>query len=181
MNFVSTKIPEIIIAEPKIYTDDRGYFMETYQYNNFVSNGINYYFVQDNYSHSKKGVLRGLHYQTNYVQGKLVQTISGTIFDVSVDIRENSPTFGKWVGVTISNQNKKIVWIPPGFAHGFYVLSDYADVLYKVTDYYSHVNERCIIWNDSTLNIDWPIIDGVPISLSSKDSWGTSFLESEKL
>ena len=111
MKFIPTEIPEVIIIEPKIYIDQRGHFMETYQYNNFASNGINYSFVQDNYSHSKKGVLRGLHYQVNSVQGKLVQITSGTIFDVSVDIRRNSPTFGKWVGITLSSQNKKIVWI----------------------------------------------------------------------
>jgi len=181
MKFTPTEIPEVIIIEPKLYIDDRGHFMETYQYKTFCANGIRHHFVQDNFSHSKKGVLRGLHYQVNSVQGKLVQVTSGTIFDVSVDIRKDSPTFGKWVGVTISNQNKKIVWIPTGFCHGFYTLSDQADVLYKVTNYYSHKDERCIIWNDPTLNINWPIIDGIPISLSLKDALGISFLKAEKL
>ena len=181
MKFTPTEIPSVIVIEPKIYIDDRGHFMETYQYKTFCANGIRYHFVQDNYSHSKKGALRGLHYQVNSVQGKLVQAISGKIFDVSVDLRKNSSTFGRWVGIILSNQNKKIVWIPKGFAHGFYVLSNQANVLYKVTDYYSHNDERCIIWDDPTLNIDWPIIDGVPISLSLKDSLGKSFLDAEKL
>jgi len=181
MKFIPTKIPEVIMIEPKLYIDQRGHFMETYQYNDFFTNGIKYRFVQDNYSYSKKGVLRGLHYQAHSVQGKLVQIISGTIFDVSVDLRRNSSTLGKWVGITLSDQNKKILWIPPGFCHGFYTLSDYADVLYKVTDYYSHEDERCIVWDDPTLNIDWPIIDNLPILLSLKDSLGMSFLDAEKL
>ena len=181
MKFIPTEIPDVVIIDPKVYIDNRGHFMETYQYDNFVSNGIDYHFVQDNHSHSKRGVLRGLHYQVNQVQGKLVQIASGAIFDVSVDIRKDSPTFGKWVGITMSNQNQKMIWIPPGFAHGFYVLSDYAKVLYKVTDYYSHADERCIVWDDPTLDIKWPIIETLKISLSLKDSLGKSFLEAEKL
>ena len=180
MKFIPTEIlPDIIVIEPDVYYDDRGCFMETYQYNDFVSNGIDYHFVQDNYSHSRKGVLRGLHYQVGHPQGKLVRVSSGKIFDVAVDIRRDSPTFGKWAGNILSDQNKKLVWVPIGFAHGFYTLSDYADVIYKVTDYYNHQSERCIVWSDTTLNIDWQIENNISIRISQKDAAGKPFLEAE--
>lgn len=174
MKVIETKIPDVLIIEPKVYGDDRGFFFESYNEEVFYQQtGIRKCFVQDNHSRSTKGVLRGLHYQTKQPQGKLVRVVSGEVFDVAVDIRKNSSTFGQWVGEIISEENKRQMWIPEGFAHGFIVLSDRADFLYKTTDYYAPEHERCIIWNDPDLNIDWPF-DGEP-TLSSKDNNGTSF------
>lgn len=170
MNVIKTEIPEVLIFEPKVFSDGRGFFMESFNQKVFeeaVSRKIE--FVQDNHSKSTKGVLRGLHYQVEpYAQGKLVRCIAGEVFDVAVDIRKDSETFGKWVGVNISSENKRQLWIPEGFAHGFLVLSDSADFLYKTSNYYSPIHERGIVWNDPTININWPInIDKI---LSEKDT-----------
>jgi len=156
--FKKLSIPEVILVESKAFTDDRGFFLEIFKESVFASNGIDTRFVQDNFSHSIKGILRGLHYQKNpKAQAKLVTTLSGEIFDIAVDIRKGSPTYGKWVGVTLSENNHKLLYIPEGFAHGFCVLSKEADVLYKVNQEYSPEHEKGIIWNDYEINITWPI------------------------
>jgi len=166
-HFKHLEIPEIILIEPEIFGDARGFFMETYKHSDFVQGGINEHFVQDNYSRSAKGVLRGLHYQKNpNAQGKLVQCLRGKIFDVAVDLRKNSPTFGRWVSADLSEKNGFMLYVPPGFAHGFIVLSASADVMYKCTREYSPKNDRGIIWNDPDLSIRWPMKDPV---LSEKD------------
>lgn len=180
MKFHPTKIPEVIVIEPKTYIDHRGFFIETYCKKLFDASGIRYDFVQDNHSHSRKNVLRGLHYQINHVQGKLVRVISGMILDVAVDLRKNSSTFGKWTSAIISSTNKNLIWIPPGFAHGFYTLNE-ADVLYKITDYYSPKDERCIQYDDKMLDIDWQIPLGINPILSEKDLLGKSFLNTETI
>jgi dTDP-4-dehydrorhamnose 3,5-epimerase len=161
-------IPEVILIEPRVFRDGRGFFMETYKYSDFVQAGINEHFLQDNYSRSSMGVLRGLHYQKDpHAQGKLVQCVQGRIFDVAVDIRKGSPTFRHWVGVELSEENNCMLYIPPSFAHGFLVLSESADVLYKCTREYAPEADKGIIWNDPDINIQWPIKDPV---LSEKDS-----------
>ena len=165
--FTQLEIPEVILIEAKRFGDDRGFFMETYQYNEFAKNGIEDQFRQDNFSHSSRGVLRGLHYQINPdAQGKLVRAVRGEIFDVAVDIRQGSPTYGQWVGEHLSRENGRLLWVPPGFAHGFCVISERADVAYKVTGDYSPSCDRGIIWNDPAIGIKWPIQEP---SLSSKD------------
>ena len=179
MEFLSTNIPDVIIVEPKVFTDERGFFMETFQKKDFQVAGIPYEFAQENHSGSKGGVLRGLHYQIQQTQGKLVRTISGEIFDVAVDIRKGSSTFRQWLGVILSSENKRMLWIPEGFAHGFYVLSNWAEVVYKATDFYAPQWERSIIWNDPVLNIDWPVKKGFPPILSEKDSAGVTFEKAE--
>ena len=157
-HFTKLKIPEVILIEPKVFTDNRGFFMETYKHSDFSSAGIKEYFLQDNLSTSSKDVLRGLHYQTSPMgQGKLVRSSSGEIFDVAVDIRRESPTFKEWVGVKLSAENRLMLYIPPGFAHGFLVLSETAEIIYKCTKEYSPANERGIIWNDPDINITWPV------------------------
>ena len=166
-------IPEVVLFEPKVFGDARGFFFESFNQKAFnEATGTNHQFVQDNHSRSAKGVLRGLHYQIQQPQGKLVRVVRGAVFDVAVDIRKSSPTFGRWVGAELSEDNQHQLWVPPGFAHGFLVLSDLADFLYKTTDYYAPQYERSILWNDSDLNIDWPI--GEPI-LSNKDRQGLKF------
>jgi len=166
-HFNHLEIPEIILIEPEVFRDSRGFFMETYKYSDFIQIGIREHFVQDNYSRSSKGVLRGLHYQkAPHAQGKLVQCIKGKIFDVAADIRKGSPTFGRWIGVELSEENGLMFYIPPSFAHGFIVLSESADVTYKCTEEYSPGSDRGIIWSDPDLNIRWPIHDPV---LSEKD------------
>ncbi|MDZ8078393.1 MAG: dTDP-4-dehydrorhamnose 3,5-epimerase [Nostoc sp. DcaGUA01] len=178
MSITQTKIPEVIQLEPKVFADDRGFFFEAYNHEKFTQEtGIAANFVQDNHSCSKQNVLRGLHYQIQQPQGKLVRVIAGTIFDVAVDIRKSSPTFGKWVGYELSAENKRSLWIPVGFAHGFLVLSEKAEVLYKTTDYYAPQGDRTIIWNDPDLAIDWPL-NGSPI-LSAKDEAGKSLKTAE--
>jgi dTDP-4-dehydrorhamnose 3,5-epimerase len=165
--FKRLAVPDIILIEPKKFPDDRGFFMETYKHSDFASNGIREYFVQDNYSRSSRGVLRGLHYQRNpYAQGKLVQCLKGRIFDVAVDMRKGSPTFGKWAGVELSEENILMLYVPPAFAHGFIVLSETADVLYKCTKEYAPESDRGIIWNDPDINIQWPVKEPI---LSDKD------------
>jgi len=169
MIFTPTKIPEVILISPDVYQDDRGYFLEAYRHDQFAQNGIPVQFVQDNHAGSKLGVLRGLHYQIQNSQGKLIRVISGDIFDVAVDLRKNSPTFGKHVGIRLDDQEKKMLWIPPGFAHGYYVMSSWAEVGYKVTDYYAPGFERTIVWNDPKLKIDWPLLEDSHPILSEKD------------
>jgi dTDP-4-dehydrorhamnose 3,5-epimerase len=170
MNVVKTRIPDVLLLEPKVFGDDRGFFFESYNKKVMAELGLNREFVQDNHSRSSHGVLRGLHYQLQHTQGKLLRVIAGAIWDVAVDIRRGSPTFGQWVGEELSAANKRLLWIPEGFAHGFVVLSDFAEVLYKASDFYSPENERSLLWNDPELNITWPL-DGEPI-LSAKDKAG---------
>ena len=170
MRFISSQIPDVLLIEPDVYGDDRGFFMETYHASRYSDNGIAASFVQDNHSGSGKAVLRGLHYQIRHVQGKLVHVVAGEIFDVAVDLRRSSPTFGRWVSVLLSAENKLQVWVPMGFAHGFYVLSDWAEVIYKTTDYYAPEWERALKWNDPTLGIKWPLLHGSEPVLSERDS-----------
>ena len=177
MNFIETSIPDVLIVEPRVFGDERGFFMETYQADEFARAGICARFVQDNHSGSRKGILRGLHYQIRQPQGKLVRVIAGEAYDVAVDLRRSSRTFAEWVGIILSAQNKRQLWIPPGFAHGFYVLSDWAEVLYKATDYYAPQWERTLMWNDPTLSIQWPI--GPDPIVSSKDAAGQWLLQAE--
>ncbi|MDM7322291.1 MAG: dTDP-4-dehydrorhamnose 3,5-epimerase [Gammaproteobacteria bacterium] len=179
MKLIPTAIPEVILIEPKVLTDSRGFFLESWNRQGFAAQGLALDFVQDNHSRSHRGVLRGLHYQLHKPQGKLVRVICGEVFDVAVDLRQSSPTFGHWVGVHLSEDNPRMLWIPPGFAHGFLVLSASADFFYKCTDYYAPEDERCIRWDDPHLNIAWPLKKiGTPI-LSSKDSQGQAFAEAE--
>lgn len=179
MRALPTSIPDVVLIEPKVFGDARGFFLESFNQRTFNRvTGTDYQFVQDNHSHSSRGVLRGLHYQIEQPQGKLVRVVQGRVWDVAVDIRKNSPTFGQWVGVELAGDNHHQLWIPPGFAHGFVVLSEYADFLYKTTDYYAPQHERCIIWNDPDLAIAWPDMDGLPV-LSAKDAMGKPFRQTE--
>ena len=179
MNVIETEIPEVLLIEPKVFGDERGFFMESFNQRNFSEKtGVNLEFVQDNHSRSSQGVLRGLHYQIQQAQGKLLRATLGEIFDVAVDIRKNSPNFGKWVGYLLSAENKRQLWVPPGFAHGFLVVSEAADVLYKTTDYYAAEYERSILWNDSEIGISWPI-NGIEVKLSQKDKDGTTLKEAD--
>ncbi len=173
MDIFRTDIPEVLIVEPKLYTDARGFFFECFNKKALQAAGIAGDFVQDNHSRSARNVLRGLHYQIKRPQGKLVRVVAGEIYDVAVDIRRRSPTFGKWVGMNLSADNRRMTWIPPGFAHGFLVLSEFAEVLYKTTDYWAPQFERTIVWNDSNLGIAWPTA-GEPL-LSAKDRVGAAF------
>lgn len=179
MQFQPLAIPDIFLVTPKVFGDERGFFMETYQARSFAEAGIDSPFVQDNHSRSKQGVLRGLHYQIQQPQGKLMRVILGEIFDVAVDIRRTSPTFGKWVGVRLLAENRQQLWIPPGFAHGFYVLSEWAEVLYKATDFYAPQWERSILWNDPEIGVTWPLLPGAPLSLSAKDERGVLLKDAE--
>ena len=173
-------IPDVVVVEPVVFGDDRGFFFESFNQRRFAEAlGVSASFVQDNHSRSARGVLRGLHYQIQQPQGKLVRVAAGEIFDVAVDIRKSSPTFGAWVGQVLSAENKKQMWVPAGFAHGFLVLSESADVLYKTTDYYDPKHERAILWNDSTLKIAWPL-EGQPV-LSNKDQQAAEFSKAEVL
>ncbi|NEQ48933.1 MAG: dTDP-4-dehydrorhamnose 3,5-epimerase [Leptolyngbya sp. SIO3F4] len=179
MNIIPTSIPDVLIIEPEVFGDERGFFYESFNQQKFSEKtGLFCQFVQDNHSRSKQGILRGLHYQIEQAQGKLVRAIAGEIYDVAVDIRRNSTTFGRWVGAILSAENKQQLWIPPGFAHGFYVLSSSADVLYKTTDYYAPQHERSILWNDTVLAIKWPLADSSPI-LSAKDQQASTFAMAE--
>ena len=172
-----TEIPDVLLIAPRVVGDERGYFFESYNQADFASCGIPAHFVQDNHSRSQRNVLRGLHYQIHQPQGKLVRVVCGTVFDVAVDLRRGSPSFGKWVGAELSAENKRMFWMPPGMAHGFIVLSDSADFLYKATDYFAPEFERTILWNDPDLGIRWPLV-GEPI-LSSKDAAGLTFRDAE--
>ncbi|MDE1239246.1 dTDP-4-dehydrorhamnose 3,5-epimerase [Vibrio aestuarianus] len=177
MKVIATRIPDVKIIEPSVFGDERGFFMETWNQKQFeeLVTGKPTHFVQDNHSKSKKGILRGLHYQTENTQGKLVRVVSGEVFDVAVDIRKDSPTFGKWVGVYLSEENKRQLWIPEGFAHGFYVTSEEAEFVYKCTDYYNPQAEVSIAWNDSGLNINWPLSG--ELQVSDKDDKAISLNE----
>jgi len=178
MDIIQTKIPEVLILKPKVFGDDRGFFLESFNQAKFQEKtGINTGFVQDNHSRSQLNVLRGLHYQIKQPQGKLIQVIIGEILDVAVDIRRHSPTFGQWVSCYLSASNKQQLWVPVGFAHGFYVVSDVAEVLYKTTDYYAPEQERCIIWNDPELQIDWG--NHTEPILSAKDQAGKYLKEAD--
>jgi dTDP-4-dehydrorhamnose 3,5-epimerase len=178
MKVLPTAIADVLIIEPQIFGDSRGFFFESFNQLAFnTATGTDFRFVQDNHSRSAKGVLRGLHYQLGQPQGKLVRVVRGAAFDVAVDIRPASPTFGKWVGLELNEHNQRQLWVPPGLAHGFLVLSDSVDFLYKTTDYYAPARERCIAWNDPTLEINWPL-DGAP-TLSAKDSAGQAFEAAE--
>lgn len=179
MKFTPTEIPDIILIEPRVFGDSRGFFMETFQAKLFVDACIPVDFVQDNHSGSQQGILRGLHYQIRQAQGKLVRVIAGEVYDVVVDIRRSSPTFGKWLGMTLSAENKRQLWIPPGFAHGFYVVSEWAEFTYKVTDYYAPEWERTLAWDDPALAIPWPLVDGKSPLLSAKDTCGKQLAEAE--
>jgi len=170
MQFLPTKIPDVLLIEPKVFGDERGFFMETFQAERFAEHNISANFVQDNHSGSMQGILRGLHYQIRQPQGKLVRVIAGEIFDVAVDIRRSSPTFGQWAGMSLSATNKYQVWIPAGFAHGFYVVSDWAEVVYKASDYYAPQWERSLLWDDPVIGINWPLINGQSPTLSAKDA-----------
>jgi len=174
MNAIRLAIPDVLLFEPRVFGDERGFFFESFNHRNFEEAiGRQVTFVQDNHSKSAGNVLRGLHYQIKQPQGKLVRVVSGSVFDVAVDIRKNSPTFGQWVGQLLSAENKKQMWVPEGFAHGFLVLSASAEFLYKTTDYYSPEHERCIAWNDPVLVIDWPL-KATPL-VSAKDDRGAAF------
>ena len=178
MQFIKTKIPDVMILEPKVFGDDRGFFYESFNEKAFLeATGSQTKFVQDNHSKSAKNVLRGLHYQIQQPQGKLVRVAMGEGFDVAVDLRRNSDYFGQWVGVHLSAENNRQLWVPPGFAHGFLVLSENAEFLYKTTDYYAPAYERSVLWNDPDLGIDWPI-DQTPI-LSGKDQLGSRFKDAD--
>jgi len=178
MNVVPTEIPEVLIIEPKVFEDDRGFFFESFNRRTFAEKiGLEADFVQDNHSRSSQNVLRGLHYQIQQPQGKLVRVVAGAVFDVAVDIRKSAPTFGKWVGCLLSAENKRQLWAPVGFAHGFLVVSQTAEVLYKTTDYYAPGQERCILWNDPDLAINWDLT--APPVLSAKDQAGQPFKAAE--
>ena len=179
-NFIKTSIDRVIIVEPTAFGDSRGYFMETYQKEDFIKGGITVDFVQDNQSMSTKGVLRGLHFQKQYSQSKLVRCIRGEVFDVAVDLREGSPTFGKWEGVILSAENKRQFFIPKNFAHGFLVLSDEAEFVYKVDDFYHPNDEGGLMWNDPDIGVEWPIADGMEIKLSDKDKLHPPFKDFKK-
>ena len=179
MKFIPTKIADVILIQPKVFGDRRGFFMETYQAERFSEAGIPGVFVQDNHSCSGRGILRGLHYQIKQTQGKLVRVVAGEIFDVAVDLRRNSHTFGQWVGDHLSAENKHQLWVPPGFAHGFYVLSEWAEVLYKATNYYAPEWERNLAWDDPEVGIEWPLIDLHKPILSLKDQRGQSLAEAD--
>lgn len=175
MRFAPTRIPDVVLIEPRVFSDARGFFMETWHGRKFAGAGLDLAFVQDNHSRSLPGVLRGLHYQVGQAQGKLVRVVCGEVFDVAVDLRRSSPTFGQWVGELLSAENRKILWVPPGFAHGFYVTGGPAELLYKCTDFYAPEHERCIRWDDPDLAVAWPLPPGARPLLSPKDAEGTLF------
>ncbi|MDX3877399.1 dTDP-4-dehydrorhamnose 3,5-epimerase [Achromobacter denitrificans] len=179
MNVIEQAIPEVVIFEPRVFGDARGFFFESFNKKVFEeATGIQRDFVQDNHSRSSKGVLRGLHYQIRQAQGKLVRVSEGAVFDVAVDIRQTSPTFGQWVGAVLSAENKRQMWVPEGFAHGFLVLSDHAEFLYKTTDYYAPQHERCVRWDDPAIGIDWPLQGSTPV-MSEKDRKGQDLADAE--
>ena len=179
MKIIATAIPDVLIIEPRVFGDARGFFFESFNQQAFrAATGLDVAFVQDNHSRSAQGVLRGLHYQIEQPQGKLVRVVRGAVFDVAVDLRQASPTFGQWVGVELSEENHRQLWVPAGFGHGFMTLSETADFLYKTTDYYAPEFERCIAWNDSALGIEWPL-NGLTALLSQKDQAGVLLANAE--
>lgn len=179
MNFLATSIPDVFMIEPVVFKDERGFFMETFNEKKFREAGIDCVFVQDNHSRSRQGTLRGLHYQIRQPQGKLVRVVLGEVFDVAVDIRRSSPTFGQWVSCVLSARNKLQLWIPPGFAHGFLTLTPWAEMVYKATDFYAPQHERTILWNDETLKIAWQQPPGGTLLLSGKDLQGARLDQAE--
>ena len=179
MTFEPTPLEGVYLVVPRVFGDSRGFFMESWNAATFREAGFDLKFVQDNHSRSARGILRGMHYQRQHTQGKLVRVTAGAVFDAVVDMRNDSPTLGQWYGAVLSDENQHMLWVPPGFAHGFYVISDYADFLYKCTDIYAPQYERTIRWDDETLAIDWPLIDGKPPLLSEKDAKGIAFSEAE--
>lgn len=179
MDIHPTSIPDVLLITPRFRGDSRGFFMETYQAQRYAEAGVNAQFVQDNHSGSRKGILRGLHYQIRQAQGKLVHAVAGEIFDVVVDLRRRSPTFMRWTSAVLSADNHCQLWVPPGFAHGFYVLSDWAEVLYKATDYYAPQWERTLLWNDPSIGVEWPIPQGESPLLSDKDRQGALWQDAE--
>ena len=180
MKFITTKIADVKILEPQVFGDQRGFFLETFRLDEFNKNCGDINFVQDNHSKSSQGILRGLHYQMENTQGKLVRVVAGEVYDVAVDMRQSSPTFGQHVGIVLSAENNRQLWVPAGFAHGFYVMSDSAEFVYKCTDYYNPQAEVSINWNDPTLAIDWPLVNGQAPNLSVKDQQGLSFEQAPK-
>jgi dTDP-4-dehydrorhamnose 3,5-epimerase len=178
VHVIDTALRDVKIIVPKVFGDDRGFFTETWNAGSFAALGLDIRFVQDNHSRSARGVLRGLHYQLERTQGKLVRVTAGAVFDVAVDLRRSSPDFGKWVGVELSAENKQMLWVPPGFAHGFLTLTDGTDFIYKCTDFYAPDHERSLLWNDPAIGIDWPL-EGVAPSLSTKDSAGIRLADAE--
>ncbi|MEH6472465.1 MAG: dTDP-4-dehydrorhamnose 3,5-epimerase [Halopseudomonas sp.] len=172
MQYQPLNIPDVVLITPKVFGDDRGFFLETFRQNDFEHHCGDYQFVQDNHSRSGQGILRGLHYQLQHTQGKLVRVVRGEVFDVAVDMRRDSKTFGQWVGALLSEQNRQMMWIPPGFAHGFYVTSESAEFVYKCTDYYHPQSDQSLRWDDPTVGIEWPIIAGTEPLLSDKDKVG---------
>ncbi len=177
MNYIETEIADVKIIEPKVFGDERGFFMETFRVDEFNQYCVERQFVQDNHSKSAQGILRGLHYQLTQSQGKLVRVVSGEVYDVAVDMRKTSSTFGQHIGVVLSAENKRQLWVPEGFAHGFYVMSESAEFVYKCTDYYAPDHEVSILWNDPALKIDWPLVNGEKPSLSAKDQKGQLFAD----
>ena len=180
MKFIDTDIEDVKIVEVKVFGDERGFFMETFRADEFMAQTGAKPFIQDNHSKSSQGILRGLHYQQQHTQGKLVRVTSGSVYDVAVDMRQSSPTFGKAVGVVLSAENKRQLWVPEGFAHGFYVMTESAEFVYKCTDYYHPESEVSMLWNDADLAINWPLVDGVLPKLSDKDANGFSFQNAPK-
>lgn len=178
MNIVNTALPDVKIIEPRVFGDDRGFFLETWNARAFAENGIDENFVQDNHSRSARGVLRGIHYQVESPQGKLVRVTAGAVFDVTVDLRRSSPTFGKWAGVELSAKNFRMLWVPPGFGHGFLTLEDGTDFAYKCTDFYAPALERCVAWDDPDVGIEWPL-EGMTPALSAKDKVGAALADAE--
>jgi len=181
VKFLPTALRDVVLIEPRVHGDERGFFLETWHRERFAQAGIDYEFVQDNHSRSVRGTLRGLHFQRAHVQGKLVRVTSGEVFDVAVDVRRSSPDFGRWAGMRLSAANRRSLWVPPGFAHGFLVLSDVADFVYKCTDYYDPESERAIRWNDPAIGIDWPLEPGVSPILSARDAAAGGLADSDCL
>lgn len=179
MNIIPTAIPEVVIIEPQVFGDERGFFQETWNAHSFAQVGLDLNFVQDNHSRSAQGILRGLHYQIKNPQGKLVRVTQGKVFDVAVDMRQSSSTFGQWVGEELSAENHRMLWVPPGFAHGFYVMSKSADFLYKCTDFYAPEHERSLRWDDPHLAINWPLVDQQTPTLSAKDAAAANWQDAE--
>jgi dTDP-4-dehydrorhamnose 3,5-epimerase len=179
MKFSPTRLPDVVLIEPQVFEDSRGFFMETWEARKFAAGGITAQFVQDNHSDSRRWVLRGLHYQIRQPQGKLVRVTHGEAFDVAVDMRRSSPTFGQWIGEYLSAQNRRMLWVPPGFAHGFLVLSERAEFQYKCTDFYDRSSERTLLWNDPALGIEWPLPAGVQPVVSAKDEAAATLASAE--
>jgi dTDP-4-dehydrorhamnose 3,5-epimerase len=179
VNVIQTELPGVLIIEPKVFGDARGFFLESWNELAFAQAGLRMKFVQDNHSRSSQGTLRGLHYQLPHTQGKLVRVTLGEVFDVVVDLRRSSPTFGKWLGVALSGDNKRMLWVPEGFAHGFYVVSPHAEFLYKCTDFYDPGSERTLAWDDPAVGVQWPLVSGAETLLSAKDRQGKSLRDAE--